>query len=139
MHILYFPGRTETEHQQSNTTFVFPTKSSDAAWLVVTEKGRCNCFKLFHIPFTYLRSRRGYRLGRGEAAPSFLLAPSFATDKGLDIGSAIQVVLELFSSCIFWRSRVDTFQGPSRRNLRLEPPLLLSQVQVEGKGKGMHT
>jgi len=42
-------------------------------------------------------------------------------------GSAVQLVLELLHSCIFWRSTVDTFQGPVPpplpKNFQLEPPL----------------
>ena len=36
--------------QQLHTTFVFPTKSPDAAWLIVTKKGRCKVqLLLLHI------------------------------------------------------------------------------------------
>jgi len=38
----------------------------------------------------------------------------------LCLGSTMQIVLELLRSYIFWRSTVDTFQGPGPRKFRLE-------------------
>ena len=63
--------------------------------------------------------RRDSRLGGGKR-PSFLLAlPVFPPIQVVTLQSfscsesAVQIVLEFLCSCIFWRSTVDTFQGPT--------------------------